>query len=100
MGQNSIERGNRDSWTITPKMVDAARAARGDTGKTGKGTKGKGGKSDIAEFNRLFHDPAKRDPRGYVIPANQPDFLTATKFVNALMATGVKVHRAGNDFAV
>ena len=26
-----------------------------------------------------------RDPRGYILPADQPDFLTATKFVDALL---------------
>jgi hypothetical protein len=78
--------------------VDAA----GGTAKAGKGAKGggKGGKGGVAEFNRLFRDPAKRDPRGYILTANQPDFLTATKFVNALHATGVKVHRASAAFEV
>ena len=38
--------------------------------------------------------PAMRDPRGYILPADQPDFPTATKFVNALIKTGVTVHRA------
>jgi hypothetical protein len=86
MGKNAIERGSRDSWTITPKVVEAARAARAS-----------GGTSD---FKSLFRDPAKRDPRGYIIPANQPDFLTATKFVNVLLETGVKVHCAKADFEV
>src|SRR5207244_2574125 len=48
----------------------------------------------------LFRDPARRDPRGFIIPASQPDFLTATKFVNVLLETGVKVHRAKEDFEV
>ena len=28
MGHNAIERGNRDSWTITPKVVEAAQGGR------------------------------------------------------------------------
>lgn len=84
MGHNAIERGNRDSWTVTPKIVEAARAARRD----GEGT-----------FDSLFRDPSKRDPRGYVIPANQADFLTATKFVNVLLETGVGVQRATAEFS-
>jgi hypothetical protein len=83
MGKNAIDRGNRDSWTVTPKVVEAAKAA--------EGTK---------DFNRLFRDKAKRDPRGYIIPTTQLDFLTATKFVNILLETGVKVHRATADFEV
>jgi hypothetical protein len=41
-----------------------------------------------------------RDPRGYIIPASQPDFLTATKFVNTLIKNGVAVHQATRDFEV
>jgi hypothetical protein len=91
MGHNAIERGNRDSWTITPKIVAAAQAAHADN---------PGRDDSEREFKRLFRDPAKRDARGYIIPGNQPDFLTATKFVNTLLETGVRVHRAKTDFEV
>jgi hypothetical protein len=91
MGKNAIDRGNRDSWTVTPKIVAAAKAAKLKTVK---------GAVSPKEFERLFRDPAKRDPRGYVLPASQPDFLTATKFVNVLLGTGVQVHRATADFTV
>jgi hypothetical protein len=70
MGRNSIERGSRDSWTPSPHR----RAAAGD--------------------------PASRDPRGYILPADQPDFLTATKFANALRHSGVQVERATAEFSV
>jgi hypothetical protein len=76
MGVNSIERGNRDTWTITPRRVKAAKTAD------------------------ELHAPTWRDPRGYIIPADQPDFLTATKFVNALIKNGVTVQRATGAFAV
>jgi hypothetical protein len=91
MGHNAVERGGRDHWTVTPKMVEAARAARAGAPSGASGTE---------EFQRFFRDPAKRDPRGYVLPADQPDFLTATKFVNVLLETGVKVNRATAAFAV
>jgi hypothetical protein len=91
MGNKAIERGSRDSWTITPKLVEAA--------QTG-GAKFKKGAGGAKEFERFFRDPARRDPRGYILSANQPDFLTATKFVNILIGTGVKVHRATADFEV
>src|SRR5690606_41097556 len=48
----------------------------------------------------LLRDPALRDPRGYILPASQPDFPTATKFVEALLKAGVTVHRATADFTV
>ena len=44
--------------------------------------------------------PASRDPRGYIMPSDQPDFLTATKFVNTLLKTGITVHRATAAFTV
>jgi hypothetical protein len=91
MGNNAIERGNKDSWTITPKLVGAAEASGA---KTKKGTAG------AKEFERFFRSQARRDPRGYVIPVNQHDFLTATKFVNILIGTGVKVHRASAEFEI
>jgi hypothetical protein len=102
MGKQSIDHGSRDHWSITPKVVGAAggRAAApaggggGGGGGFGQGFRQGGGGQGAAEFAKTFHDPAKRDARGYVIPADQPDFLTATKFVNTLIGTGVTVHRA------
>lgn len=82
MGRNATARGEKDAWTVTPKMVAAAKGTRTQ-----------------ADFEKFFRDPAKRDPRGYIIPSDQSDFLTATKFVNTLIATGVKVHRAKSAFA-
>src|SRR5438046_3068696 len=73
MGMNSIERGSKDTWTITPKVVAAAQADGGAFKKGAAGSK---------DFERLFHKPEKRDPRGYILPSDQPDFLTATKFIN------------------
>jgi hypothetical protein len=72
-------------------VVQAAKAGGGGFGK---------GAGNVKEFERLFHNPAKRDPRGYIIPSNQTDFLTATKFINTLLGNGVKVHRATADFTV
>jgi Zinc carboxypeptidase len=94
MGQDAIEAGNRDSWTITPKMV----AAAGGGGGGGGFKKGAGGSSK--DFDKFFRDPAKRDPRGYILPANQPDFPTATHFINTLLGNGIQVHRATADFEV
>src|SRR4030095_6439102 len=45
-------------------------------------------------------EPHHRAPRGYIIPATQPDFPTATKFVDALLKAGVAVHRAQAAFRV
>jgi len=41
-----------------------------------------------------------RDPRGYIIPSDQADFPTATKFINTLIKNGITIHRATADFEV
>jgi Zinc carboxypeptidase len=114
MGKNSIDRGNRDNWTATPRRVIAATSALsggrggrggadapgGDEGDTpGGGRGGRGGGGTAEDFKRLLRDPATRDPRGFILPSDQPDFPTATKFVNTLMKTGVTVHRATAAFS-
>jgi hypothetical protein len=113
MGRNAIEAGNRDHWTVTPKMVAAAgggRAAAGESGPgrgaagraavAGLGRGGRGGATAVADFKKFFRDPAKRDPRGFILPSDQPDFLTATKFVNKLINSGVTVLKATAAFSV
>jgi hypothetical protein len=95
MGKNSIARGNRDSWTPTPRRIIAAERALTPAGRGGRG-----GGGTAEDFTRLLRDPALRDPRGFILPSDQPDFPTATKFVNALIKTGITVHRATASFAV
>ena len=56
--------------------------------------------TDIKFFNTVLRDPAKRDARGYIITASQPDFPTATKFVNTLRHVGITVLRATSPFTV
>ncbi len=63
------------------------------------GGSGRGG-APVAFYNDVLHDPSARDPRGFVIPSDQPDFLTATKFVNILIKGGASVHRATAPFTV
>ena len=51
-------------------------------------------------YQKVLHDPEHRDPRGYIVPSDQPDFPTATKFANALLKTGITVERATARFQV
>ena len=95
MGMNSIERGSRDNWTRTPKRVTAvAEAIRLEEQNSANGDP-----QDL-RHHEMLQDPDLRDPRGYIIPSDQPDFLTATKFINALIKSGVRVHRASANFEV
>jgi hypothetical protein len=122
MAKNAIEKGNRDNWTIHPQRIEAARnaieaqsagASRGGENvgpraslggrgpSTGSGQAGgRGGGAPVAIYNNVLHDPKLRDPRGFILPADQPDFLTATKFMNILIKAGVTVHRATAPFTV
>ena len=102
MGKRSIERGSRDSWTIHPQVIEAVKAAAAKDSAARDTTRGRRGGEGIVpgRFAALLHDPAQRDPRGYIIPADQPDFPTATKFVNALIKNGITVERATRNFEV
>ncbi len=112
MAKNAIDKGNRDSWTIHPKRIEAAReaieatqvgASRGAENIGPRGGRGGGpgrGGAPVAVYNNVLHDPKMRDPRGFILPSDQPDFLTATKFVNTLIKAGVFVHRATAPFTV
>jgi hypothetical protein len=86
MGMNAIERGSRDTWTITPRRLATVKGA------------GRGAISPTAELQ--LRAPQFRDPRGYILPADQPDFLTAVKFVDALLKSGITVDRATAAFTV
>ena len=93
MGRNSIDRGNRDTWTLKPLRVDAVKAAVARD-RAAKKT------NTSAEYLRVLKDPEARDPRGYIIPSDQADFPTAVKFINALVKNGVTIHRATSAFNV
>jgi hypothetical protein len=120
MGKNSIDRGNSDHWTVTPKWIDAVRDAAEKDRRAPSGpapTSGpfeptaapgglfaaaRGGRSPVvpAKYFEMLRDPKKRDPRGYILPSSQADFPTATKFVNALQRSGITIHRATKEFTV
>jgi hypothetical protein len=104
MAKNSIERGSKDSWTVTPKRIEALKEAAADAKPDRAGTQQ--GSYETARpvpsdlYDKVLHDPAKRDPRGYILSADQPDFPTATKFVNALLKSGVEIEQATAEFEV
>ena len=106
MGRNSIARGNTDTWTTFPSRVDKVkeaaekeRAGQPQGQSQGQGGGGFGGGTPM-KFWDMLRRPEDRDPRGYILPSSQPDFLTATKFVNALIESGIDIHRATASFSV
>ena len=92
MGRNAIENGSRDTWTMHPSRIDG-------------GNRGGGPPWIERSAVRAARDRRRVSTRSCTIPrrairadsscsADQPDFLTATKFVNTLIKAGVVVHRA------
>jgi hypothetical protein len=88
MGRNAIQRGNQDTWTFSPRRLASVRPSGAV----------RGGLS--ARVYEQLKTPNLRDPRGYILSADQPDFPTATRFVDALLKAGVAVHRATTAFTV
>src|SRR2546427_1786540 len=119
MAKNAIEKGSRDNWTIHPKRMEAVREAiaatqapsetaagggggRGPSTGSGQGGRGGGGRggAPVEIYTSVLDHQTMRDPRGFILPSDQPDFLTATKFVNTLIKAGVVIHRATAPFTV
>ena len=98
MGKNSIERGSKDTWGLSPNKVEAINQAylKDQPGAIITNQQILPNKY----FDTVMNNPANRDARGYIIPADQADFQTAVKFVNALIRSGILVHKASDDFKV
>jgi len=99
MGRTAIQKGSADTWTLYPRRVarmqaEAAKDAQGVSGDF-RGTR----IVNPRYFTEWLRRPEDRDPRGYILPASQADLLTATKFVNALIESGVDVHYATAPFS-
>jgi hypothetical protein len=124
MGRNSIQRGSEDYWTLSPKRIDqieklskdtsqtrpTARRPRRITDSTARPTPDSAappagereGQNLIPTrfFDSVLRNPANRDARGYILPSDQPDFTTATRFINALISDGIVVSKATAAFTV
>ncbi len=103
MGRDNIKRSGEDSWTMTPRRVAAIQAKMAVAGGAGGGRGGRGaGAGASANVPNAYwtelHSLETRDPRGFIMSADQPDFGTATRFMNALIKTGVTVHRSTAAF--
>jgi hypothetical protein len=96
MGDNSIRRGSQDTWTITPSKVDALKEA----GKSRPLEGSRGGSVDPSLYKTVMQAPEQRDPRGFILPADQADLPTVVAFLNALIKAGVEVEQADRAFSV
>jgi len=129
MGRNSIQRGSGDYWTLSPKRIDqieklskdtsqtrpSARRFRDSTRRVPDSTSTRRAADSTATlageregqtliptrfFDSVLRNPANRDARGYILSADQPDFPTAIRFINALIGDGIVVSKATAAFTV
>lgn len=110
MGRNSIEKGSRNNWTPYPKWSDRINELykKELAGKQSPANEslspeswGRGNSSIPSRlFDSVMQNPGNRDARAYIIPYDQADFATATRFVNALIRTGIVVHKSTAFFTV
>jgi len=121
MGRDETKWGNEDHWTFTPHesaKVEMATcgtstiptvatpvapggrdAGAGGGGRGGGGGGGRGGGACGGLYAALTTKEL-RDPRGFIIPSDQPDFGTAVRFINALIKSGITVQKATASFTV
>jgi len=93
MGKHSIEAGSKDSWTKSPKKVELlADAFKADKKESRSDT------LPVEYFNKVYKNKELRDPRGYIVTANQT--TTATSFINILINSGIQVQKATSNFSV
>ncbi len=104
MGKNAIDKGNKDTWSLSPLKIDEMNRLYQDSLKRIKGIAETGSRNTanlpVKFYDSVMQNVAFKDPRGYIIPADQPDFGTAVAFLNALIKTGVEVQKAIADFTV
>jgi hypothetical protein len=111
MGKNSIERGSKDYWTLSPKRIDAiTQAYQAEQRRTPAPATASTPAADyefprsnnvpLKFYDAVLKDPALRDARGFILTANQPDVASVVEFMNALIKTGIQVQQATAEFTV
>ncbi len=101
MASNSIAKGSKDSWTITPTEIDDLKEAGAKVKFEGKVTgSATSAAVDPSLYKTILQAPEKRDPRGYILTADQADKPTVVAFLNALIKAGVDVDEATKPFTV
>ncbi|HTE23185.1 M14 family metallopeptidase [Flavitalea sp.] len=110
MGKNSIDNGSRDYWGLSPRHIDSINNAfkkdqrntrAAESGNNSGGIRpGSFDTIPVKYYNIVLKDSTLRDPRGYIVSADQPDFPTAVKFINALIRSGISVNKSTAEFAV
>ncbi len=107
MGKNSIEKGSKDNWSLYPSKTsliqeyfqkDQPQRPR-EENKTPESWGRNIANISKKYFDTVFSNPSHKDARAYIIPSNQPDFATATRFINALIRTGIEIQTSTDAFS-
>ena len=101
MARRAIDKGNSDSWTMRPHQIYKLEAQLRQDKTQAKNLRPSRRSDGVdKKYLDVLRSPEARDPRGYILSADQADFPTAVKFANALLKAGVDVHTASSDFTV
>lgn len=89
MGANAVAKGAEPTLSINPSQIEYIKEiSKIDTT----------GIIPTKWYEELKKDKNRYDPVAYVIPADQEDFGTATKFANRLIQSGIQIQKANSDF--
>ena len=102
MGKNNITKGSQDNWTVHPQIIEEVKnelSKDPELREILSSTSSRKPSVPVEHF-KLFKKPENRDPRAFILPADQADFPTATKFVNTFIKNGIEVLQATADFNV
>ncbi len=97
MGKNSIEKGNKDTWSLSPSKVAVIDSAITKLRKEDKNNY-YGRRNPKEALDSLLTNPAYRDPRAYIISNNTHNPATTKRFLDALSANGIRIEQASDGF--
>ncbi|MGY8985362.1 MAG: M14 family metallopeptidase [Sphingomonadales bacterium] len=101
MGKKAIEDGNKDTWTVRPfRVYELEKKLKADKSEAKNLLRSRNNKGIDKKYLADLRNADNRDPRGYILSADQDDFPTVVKFMNALIKGGVDIHQATADFKV
>lgn len=110
MGRNSIEKGSRDTWALSPsksasikngyqESLRQSANGRRTADSTVVGARTEVPVIPVKWYDSVMKQSATRDPRAYFIPPTS-DAATSIRFLNALIGTGIIVHQTTADAVV
>ena len=98
MGRNSIDKGNRDTWTLSPSKIALIDSAIIKLKKENKELENER-YAPLSAVDSILKNPLYRDPRAYIISADNKNMATTVRFLNALSANGVQIKQANSAFS-